>query len=674
VKAFAYAERWGHEEVILRRDAGAGLRAIIALHDTPLGPAIGGTRMRTYASEDDALLDALRLARAMTYKSAMAGMRYGGGKAVIVGDPARDKTEALLTAYARAVERLGGRFHTGTDMGLDERDIVVMSRVTRHATHTAAGAHIDSADLAALGVFASIEGAARELGRPLRGLHVAVQGLGEVGGRLARQLLVESLLIAIAGGALGLLAADWTSRALAAVLSKQFQVPRVDGTATDFSVFAFTLGLSVATGIVFGLAPAFASTSPDLTDALRDASRSVTGSRAPRLRAALVVLETALALVLLAAAGTLLKTFLTLRSTHPGFETAHALAADMWLPQPRFTQLPARARFYEDALRRLNMLPGVRSAGFVADLPLNGGTDSLNFRILGRANPSPGAVGAGFNVASTGYFESMGIPLRAGRLFSDADRIGTAPVVVINETAARTFWPDESPVGRQIELPGSNKTSLVLTVVGVTGDVHHVGLAVPPRPEIFIDATQSPLAWSHLVLVVRAHGEPAPLADAVKRAVHEVNPNVPIQAMSTLDDIVARSIIQPRIYTFLLGVFAALAVALAAIGLYGLIAYSVSQRTHELGVRVALGADRGAIVRLVIAQGLKLAGVGALAGLAGAVAATRLLVGLVKGVEPNDPLTFVLVTGALLSAAVVASYLPARRAARVDPIAALRVE
>jgi glutamate dehydrogenase/leucine dehydrogenase len=198
VKAFAYAERWGHQEVVLLRDARSGLRAIIAMHDTTLGPAIGGTRMRVYPSEDDALLDALRLARAMTYKSAMAGMRYGGGKAVILGDPARDKTEALLTAYARAVDRLGGRFHTGTDMGLDERDILVMSRVTRYATHTAAGGSVDSADLAALGVFASIEKAASVLGRPLRGLHVAVQGLGEVGRRLGRQLAEAGARLTVA--------------------------------------------------------------------------------------------------------------------------------------------------------------------------------------------------------------------------------------------------------------------------------------------------------------------------------------------------------------------------------------------------------------------------------------------------------------------------------------------
>jgi leucine dehydrogenase len=198
VTAFDYAARWGHEEVVLVRDRVTGLRAIIALHDTTFGPAIGGTRMRLYPSDEDALLDALRLARAMTYKAAMAGMAYGGGKAVIVGDPARDKTEALLTAYARAVDRLSGRFHTGTDMGLDGRDIAVMGRVTRFATHSAAGARLDSADLAALGVYASIERAARVLGRELRGLHVALQGLGEVGGRLSRQLANAGVRLTVA--------------------------------------------------------------------------------------------------------------------------------------------------------------------------------------------------------------------------------------------------------------------------------------------------------------------------------------------------------------------------------------------------------------------------------------------------------------------------------------------
>lgn len=214
MKAFEYAERWGHEEIVMLRDRASGLRAIIAIHDTTLGPAIGGTRMRVYPAEEDALLDALRLARAMTCKSAMAGMAYGGGKAVIVGDPARDKTAALLTAYARAVERLNGRFHTGTDMGLDARDVAIMGRVTRHATHAPAGARIDSADLAALGVFASIERAARLLGRPLRGLHVALQGLGEVGRRLARLLAEAGARLTVSDIAPGRVAA--TARALGA--------------------------------------------------------------------------------------------------------------------------------------------------------------------------------------------------------------------------------------------------------------------------------------------------------------------------------------------------------------------------------------------------------------------------------------------------------------------------
>jgi putative ABC transport system permease protein len=499
--------------------------------------------------------------------------------------------------------------------------------------------------------------------------------LGAGRGRLTRQLLTESLLIAAAGGLLGLLLANWTARSLATLLSEQFQVPRVVAASTDFSVLLFTVLVAAVTGITFGAFPAFASASPDLNEALRDASRSATGARAPRVRSGLVVLETALALVLLAGAGTLLKTFLSLRTTHPGFETSHVLALDLWLPQPRFAQRDARAGFYEDALTRVQALPGVRSAAFVADLPLNGGTDSQGFHIVGRPDPAPGKTySAGFNIATARYFETMGIPVRAGREFADSDRATTTPVIVINETAARRFWPEGSPLGRQIDLPISKNTSVVLTVVGVTADVRHVGLAVPPRPEIFVNSMQSSLPWSWLVLAVRAHGDPAPLAESVKAALHDVNANVPIERANTLDEVVSRSIVGPRVYTFLLGTFAALAVMLAAIGLYGLISYTVSQRTHELGVRVALGAARSEIVRLVLGQGLRLAAVGAAIGLAGAFATTRLVASLVKNVEPNDPATFAIVTIVLLTAALLAAYLPARRASRVDPMVALRAD
>jgi putative ABC transport system permease protein len=513
--------------------------------------------------------------------------------------------------------------------------------------------------------------------------------LGAGRGRIVRQLLTESLLLALAGGGFGLLVGSWTARGLVAMLATGFPVPRIDATHTDAWVLGFTVALSLATGVIFGVVPAVSSASPDLTDAMREASRSATGGRAPRLRSGLVILETALALVLLAGAGVLLKTFATLRATPPGFQSDHLLAADMWLPQPRFAMRADRERFYDGVLNRLRGVPGVRSAAFVADLPLNGGSDGLGFHIVGRPDPAPGkSFSAGFNVASAGYFRTMGIPLRAGRDFTDADRGGTPGVIVINDTAAKRFWSDQSPLGQRISLPREKRSpsadherdgdaaedAVILTVVGVTGDVRHQGLAVPPRPEIFLNAMQSELAWPWSVLAVRTVSDPESMVATVKDIAREVDPNVPLIRINTMDGILSRSMAAPRVYATLLGAFASLALLLAAVGLYGLVSYTVSQRTHELGIRLALGAARGEIVRLVLGQGLWLVGVGAALGLAGAFAATRLLVGLVKGVQSNDPVTFVLVTVVLLMAALAATYLPARRAARVDPMTALRSE
>ena len=499
--------------------------------------------------------------------------------------------------------------------------------------------------------------------------------LGAGRARLVRQLLTESLLIALAGGAAGLVAASWTARGLASILATQFRVARVDATGTDGPVLLFTLVVSLATGTLFGVLPALASASPNLNDALRESGRSVTGSRAPRLRQALVVLETALALTLLAGAGTLLKTFVTLRTTHPGFEASHVLAVDLSLPQPRYAERSARVQFFDEALRRVHALPGVRSAAFVADLPLSGSTDTESFHIVGRPDPSPDrGFNAGFNIVSANYFQLMAIPIRSGREFLDIDGPASPGVVVVNETAAQRFWPGRSPIGEQIDLPITDTQSVVLTVVGVAGDVRHVGLGTPPRAEVFLNSMQSLLRWPWLALAVKTNGDPAPLAEPVKATLRAVSPHVPVRRVATLDEVVSRSIVEPRIYTFLLGTFAALSVALAAIGLYGLIAYGVTQRTHELGVRVALGASAAEIIGLVIGQGMRLALVGAVLGLAVAVATTRLLVGLVPGIEPNDPLTFGAVTAVLLGAALLAAYLPARRASHVDPMTALRAE
>ena len=499
--------------------------------------------------------------------------------------------------------------------------------------------------------------------------------LGAGRGRLARQLLVESLLLSIAGGAAGLLMAEWLARGLVAIVSDVVAVPRLEMTRTDVWVLAFTTIVSLATGVVFGVVPALVSSSPDLNDALRDAGRSSTGTRAPRVRRGLVVLETALALVLLAGAGVLTKTLLTMRATPTGFDATNLLAVDVWMPPTRFGTLERRAPFFDAALARIRALPGVRAAAFVADLPLSGANDHESFHIPGRPDPAPNRwFNAGFNIVSSRYFQTMGIRIREGRDFQDTDGAGTPGVIVINETAAKRFWPDRSALGQQIDLPITREKSERLTVVGVADDVRHVGLAVPPRAEIYVNSMQTGLNWSSVVLAVRAVSSPAGLADAVKAAVRAADPGVVAVRVNTVEEVIARSMAQPRLYTLLVGAFAVTAVVLAAVGMYGLISFSVAQRSHEMGIRVALGASRSEIVRLVLREGVGLAGLGTALGIAAGLAATQALVGLMAGVQPNDPATFAIVAAVLLACATCASYMPARRAAAADPLAALRAE
>jgi putative ABC transport system permease protein len=281
---------------------------------------------------------------------------------------------------------------------------------------------------------------------------------------------------------------------------------------------------------------------------------------------------------------------------------------------------------------------------------------------------------SGVNIATSSYFKTMRTPVLAGREFTDADGTSSPTVAVVNDVAARRFWPNESALGQQIGLPGPGNQETVVTVVGVTGNMRHRGLDVEPRSEIFLNSMQADLQWPGQVFVVRADGNPAALSGSIEAALKSVDPGVPVERPMPMDEVIARSIAAPRVYTFLLAAFSTIALALAAIGLFGLVSYSVSQRAHEIGVRIALGAARRQIVRLVLSQGLLLAGSGALLGLVGALAATRLLVDLVHGVEPNNPATFAAVTVALLLTGSFATYLPARRAARVDPMVALRNE
>ena len=498
--------------------------------------------------------------------------------------------------------------------------------------------------------------------------------------RLLQQLLTESTLLALAGGLLGLLLASWGTRLLVALLAQSFPIPRLETTHIDGWVLLFTLALSLVTGILFGSVLAVPAASPDLNEILRESSRTATvGAGGRRARSILVIAEVALALILLSGAGLLLKSLLVLRNTAPGFATENLLTVNFAVPKSRLGTAAERSGFFAGVLARVANLPGVRSAALVADLPLGGGSDSLGFHIVGRPDPAPdGGFSANFNIASAGYFRTLSIPVRAGREFTAQDSASAPGVIVVNETAARTFWPGENALGKQITMRGGNggsngKDGNALTVVGVTGDVRQSSLGRPPQPEIFLDSAQPGPPWP-LVLVVRAAGDPAALTEAIRRMAQSVDRDVSISQVRTMDDVLSGTLAQPRVYTLLLIFFAALALALAAVGLYGVVSYTATQRMHELGIRMALGAERGDVVWLVLRQGLSLTLTGTVIGLAGALAVTQVLTHLLPGVQPGDPLTLSAVALLLIGVALAASYLPARRGSRVEPVVTLRYE
>ncbi|HZM69181.1 MAG TPA: ABC transporter permease [Candidatus Cryosericum sp.] len=500
--------------------------------------------------------------------------------------------------------------------------------------------------------------------------------LGAGRGRLVRQLLAESLVLAGAGGVVGLLLSSWASALLVSFLSRSFPIPRLETTSTDGRVLGFTLMATLATAILSGILPAFSAASGSPVEGLGESSRSTTtGTRSRRLRGGLVIAETALALVLMAGAGLLLRSLLVLRATAPGFRAEGVVTVDAFLPRSRLASQADRIRYYQGLLEGIGGLPGVTSAALVANLPLGGGSDSLGFHIPGRSDPAPdGALSADFNIASPGYFRTLGIPVREGREFTDRDAGNTRAVIVVNETAARQFWPGESALGREIVLPLEGGPDTTLEVVGVAGDVRQSGLGVPTRPEIFLDYLQPGPPWPWLVLVARTEGEPLAVAGAIRGAARSVDRDVPIHRLRTMDEVLSASLAAPRAYAALLLLFAALALGLASVGLYGVVSYTVTQRTQEMGIRLALGAARSDILRLVLRQGLGLAVAGTVLGLAGATALAGVLVGLVEGLRPGDPVTFLMAAILLLAVTLLASYLPARRATKVDPVIALRSE
>ena len=487
-----------------------------------------------------------------------------------------------------------------------------------------------------------------------------------------QQLLTESALLSFLGGALGLLLALWGVDLLVALMKKDLPIPLLENIHMDGWVLGFAFLVSLLTGIFFGLAPALAGSRVELNESLKEGSRSVTGSLRPvQLRSLLVVSEVALALVLLVGAGLMIRSFLLLSHVETGVNTHNVLALDFSLYESRYAQPHVRASFLRQVAERVRTLPGVKSASWVTDLPLSDNTDSLSFSIAGRPEPGPGkAREARFNVVGPGYFQTLGIPLLRGRDFTDHDTDAAPGVVLINQAMVRRFWTDEDPLGKQITMDGKS----FFAIVGVVGNVHQVGQASESSPEVYLSYLQDPVDWPYRTLTVRTAGNPLKLVNLVKQAVWSVNKDQPVSNIHTMEQVLAESVAQPRIFTLLMGVFAALALGLASVGIYGVVSYSVSQRTHEVGVRLALGAERLDVLRLVVGQGMLLTGIGLGIGLAGAMALTRFLSSFLYGVRPTDPITFGLVAFVLAGVALLATYIPARRAMKVDPMVALRYE
>jgi putative ABC transport system permease protein len=493
----------------------------------------------------------------------------------------------------------------------------------------------------------------------------AVLGAGR--GRLVRQFLTESLLLGLIGGAAGLLLALWGTDFLERSLASS--LPQVRDFELDVRVLGFTLLLSLLTGIVFGLAPAFGAAGATPGGALRAGGRT-SSDGAGRVRSTLVVAETALALMLLVGAGLLMRSFVRLLDEDPGFAREGVLTLRVNPPRSRYAAGAQTAAFFEQAVERLEALPGVVAAGAVSHLPLSGQDSSRNFRIEGRdAATFIEQYNAAMRMASPGYFRAMGIPLRRGRLLGAADREGAPRVLVINEAMARRYWPGADPIGGRVF---SGFGDQPFEVIGVVGDVRHQALSQEPMPEMYFSSLQVP--WGGMNLVVRTRTRAEDHFAAVRGVIRSLERDAPIAAMRTLETVVAESLAQPRLNMLLLSVFAGVALALAAVGIYGVVSWSVGRRTREMGIRMALGADRVSVIAEVLRESLQPVVLGVAIGLSGALALGGLLERLLYGVEPSDPATLLMVPLILLAVALLAAYLPARRATRVDPMVALRYE
>jgi putative ABC transport system permease protein len=500
------------------------------------------------------------------------------------------------------------------------------------------------------------------------------RALGATGSRIARQLLTESVLLALGGGAAGVVVAVWSTQILFRALKlNALQLPMrpVDSIPIDGRVLAFTLLVSCLTGVLFGLAPALSALRTDVNDPLKEGGRSASASGKNRLRHVLVASEVALAVVVLCGTGLMIKSMTRLLGVDPGLDPKNVLTMSMSVPQEVIYEgPPGLPRFCDDVEQHVGAIPGVVSVGAVAHLPFEGNA-GRGFQVEGQPPAEPGKMpGADYSVACPNYFRTMGIPILKGREFTPQDTLGSPGVIVINESMARTFWPRQDPIGRAILLGGSGGPRLV--VVGVFGDVHQASLDEAVRPQFFRPYTQA--GWPFMTVVVRTAGAPADFTPAVKRALADVLPDRPVSNVELMTNIVHDSVGSRRYPTLLLGVFSLLALVLAAVGIVGVVGHSVAQRTHEIGIRMALGASAGDVLRLVVNRNMAWVLVGLGAGIVGSAGLTRLMGSMLYDVRPLDPSVLFSVPLLLAAVALIASYLPARRAARIDPMSALRCE
>jgi putative ABC transport system permease protein len=500
----------------------------------------------------------------------------------------------------------------------------------------------------------------------------AALGAGRL--RLLRQLLTESITLSLLGGGAGILLGSWGVQALLAL--NPVSLPQYNQIRVDLTVLGFTLAASVITGVVFGLAPAWQTLKLDLHSALKEGGRTAIADRSQRrLSSLLVIAETAMAVVLLIGAGLLLKSFAHLLDVKPGFNTENVLTMQIGLPNAAYQEPQKRAAFLKQLETNLAAAPEVSSVGLVTRLPLMSALNNITsfLAIEGREVPPGERPEIDFRRASTGYFQTMGIPLLSGRLVTEQDVSNNTSSVLINEAMAKRFFSGEDPVGKRISTANSTgQQTQWQTIVGVVGSVRHLGLDVEPRPEIYYHTNTSPPFGP--VVVIRTTADPQRLISIARAKVRELDRDVPISNVNTMEQLVAQSVAQRRFGMFLVSIFAALALALAVVGIYGVVSYSVAQRTNEIGVRMALGASAADVLRMVLKNGMTLALIGVGVGLVAALAVTRLMVAMLFGVQPTDVATFAIVSVGLMLVALLACYVPARRAMKVDPLVALIYE